>query len=73
MCTELWQHTPTQDRYIVLVRGGVVESAAGPLTGEQLAAIQRDEWRIPWRRGLGAWVQARRAEFGQGDVRDSLG
>jgi hypothetical protein len=64
----LFLHVPTLDRYIVLVAGGIVEQAAGPLTTAQLQEIQRDEWAIPWTsdaRALGQWVEARRGEFTQ--------
>ena len=63
MQLELWQHQPTQDRYIVLTDAGAVRKAAGPLTGDQLQAVQRDEWAIPWAAGLERWVEARRGEF----------
>lgn len=59
MRNELWQHTAAGDRYIVLLRGDVVEQAAGPLSDAQMAAVQADEWAIPWARGLATWVQAR--------------
>jgi hypothetical protein len=64
----LFLHSPTQDRYIVLVADGTVQQAAGPLTTAQLQEIQRDEWAIPWTpeaRALGQWVEARRGEFVQ--------
>lgn len=59
----LWQHVPTQGRFIVLVVDGVVQQAAGPLSPAQLQQAQADEWRIPWVPGVAQWVQARRGEF----------
>ena len=60
----LFLHT-TGDRYVVLLVDGIVQQAAGPLDAAQMAAIQRDEWSIPWQPGLAAWVEARRGEFVQ--------
>jgi hypothetical protein len=59
----LWLHTPTNARYIVLLTDGIVQQAAGPLDGAQLAAAQADEWSVPWVPGLAAWVEQRRGEF----------
>lgn len=62
MQLQLWQHT-NGDRYVVLLRDGVVEQAAGSLSDEQLRAAQMDEWTLRLRRDVGAWVQAHRGEF----------
>lgn len=72
MTLALFQHTPTSERYIVLLLDGVVSQAAGPLSVAELQAIQRDEWSIPWMPGLAQWVEQRRGEFTQihpGDTR----
>lgn len=65
MNLQLWQHVPSDARYIVLLADGVVIHAAGPLDGADLHAAQYNEWGIPWQQGLGAWVEARRGEFVQ--------
>lgn len=65
MNLQLWQHVVTNARYIVLTALGIVLHAAGPLDAAQLAAAQADEWNVPWRAGLAAWVEARRGEFEQ--------
>ena len=65
MTLALFLHTPTGSRYVVLLVDGIVQQAAGPLDAAQLAAIQRDEWAIPWMPGLARWVEARRGEFKQ--------
>ena len=65
MTLALLLHRPTNARYIVLILDGIVQQAAGPLDGAQMAAIQRDEWKVPWMPGLAAWVEARRGEFEQ--------
>ena len=61
----LWLHNTTGDRYVVLLVDGAVQQAAGPLDAAQMAAIQRDEWAVPWMPGLAAWIEARRGEFEQ--------
>lgn len=60
---ELWQHTPTGDRYIVLANDYQVAHAAGPLTDAELRAAQADEWLIPWHWGLEAQVEQHRQEY----------
>ncbi len=65
MTLSLWQYTPTQGRYIVLLVDDVVQQAAGPLSPAQLQQAQADEWSIPWMPGLAAWIEARRGEFEQ--------
>ena len=61
----LFLHTHTNARYIVLLVDGMVQHAAGPLDGAQLAQAQANEWSIPWTPGLAAWIEQRRGEFVQ--------
>jgi hypothetical protein len=63
MKLELWLHTPTGDRYIVLSNEAGVQMAARLMDGTDMRLAQLDESTIPWMPGLGDWVQARRPEF----------
>lgn len=63
MNLQLWLHTPTGARYIVLVNETGVQMAAGPMDSTDLHAAQLDESTIPWMPGQGDWVEAHRREF----------
>lgn len=48
----LWQHRTTGARYLVLATDSGPQLATGPLSVEELQAVQVDETQIRWRPGL---------------------
>lgn len=63
MQLELWVHTPTKDRYVVLVNDAGVQQADGPLSDNAMQAIQQSESNIRWNRKIADWIVMHVGEF----------
>lgn len=63
MRLELWLHVPTGDRHVVMLTDASVQQAYGPLSNQDMRAVQHNTNNIRWSKQLATWIAIHAAEF----------